>query len=1057
VVEKLRSVFKINFVRRVLVGVRGSVRSNGFLYIAVLVYITALSTFTIVKDQKFLTTGFDLGIFNQAFSTTLFNHKLFYETGDLSFNPNGSFFGVHFSPILFLLLPFYAIHPSPETLLVMQSVILAFGAFPVYWMARDKLGKNLALGLSIAYLAYPPLILVNINDFHLEAFTSTFFLFSVYYLEQEKMGRFFLFFVLALLTVEFAPVIGIFVALYMLVQHFKKKDTRLKGTRKRIAAIVSVGLISILCLVIALQTKATLNNYTSPVPTTFQISLNPIEWPKAIANDFGAKMLFIAGLFGPLAFLPFLAPEPLIMALPWIGLSFISTYPWYHSVYYQYTSFVTPFIFMALPTAIERLRLPNAKRILQLLLLCTAIFGLYLMGSTAFLNSQLPLPNEHIELMQKILTLIPANASLLTENDIFPSVSNRTDAYMYLPNSTSVSVDYILVDNASKWYVWKPDISGALTLTNSYAEAALRNGSYGVLASADGILLLKKGYTGEPEFFVPYNSSFNYKNLTFSDTTASAVEDPSSTSGRVLFHSSADTENTFWHGPYIVLSPGLYTATFVVKVDRASDLGQNDSLLTVDVTASSGGVTLAKKYVYGMNVSPNGGWFNVTLVFGLTTPAGGVEFRGYDVGNNSVYLDYIAVRQMLPQPVAELAFYSDSMRVDKGTVSDGVIVHSTGSGICWIGPYVSLPKGNYIARFWLKLDKPYNGSLLNIDVSIDSGKQTLTSLTVHSSNFEEVGKWREFDVKFTLQNDTNMVEFRGVNVREAAPISLLAVEVYPDTGRIPQMVYKTTFTYEDLSLDQGIVSNGVMTHVKGTGAFWHGPYMSLPKGNYIARFWLKLDKPYNGSLLDVEVATNSGQNVLTSLTVHSSNFEEIGKWREFDVKFTLQSDTNVVEFRGVNVRENALISLLSVEVYPDTGRIPLMVYKTTFNYVDLLIDQGTVSNGVMTHVKGAGTFWHGPYASFAKGNYTAKFWLKLDKAYNGTLLDVDVATNSGQNVLASLTVHSSDFVEIGKWQEFDVKFTLQSDTNVVEFRGVNAGEAAPISLLSVEVYPGTGG
>ena len=101
-----------------------------------------MSTITILKHNAFLTSGFDLGIFNQAFSTTLFDGKLFYETADLSFNPGGSFFGVHFSPILFLLLPFYAIYPSVENLLVMQTVILALGAFPIYWMSRDKLGKN---------------------------------------------------------------------------------------------------------------------------------------------------------------------------------------------------------------------------------------------------------------------------------------------------------------------------------------------------------------------------------------------------------------------------------------------------------------------------------------------------------------------------------------------------------------------------------------------------------------------------------------------------------------------------------------------------------------------------------------------------------------------------------------------------------------------------------------------------------------------------------------------------------------------------------------------------
>jgi hypothetical protein len=488
---------------------------------------------------------------------------------------------------------------------------------------------------------------------------------------------------------------------------------------------------------------------------------------------------------------------------------------------------------------------------------------------------------------------------------------------MYIPTSTNVSVDYILIDTASEWYTWWPDISGERITTNNYTEIALKNRECGILASAKSILLLKKGYTGEPTIFVPYTARFNYEDLILD--SGSVTEDPASTSGRVLFHGATHIEETFWHGPYVGLSFGLYKATFVVKVDDAFKVSPSDHLFTVEVTATSGKVSLAKKDVYGVNASSIGGWFNVTIIFGLTTPAEAVEFRGSVVGNHSIYLDYVEVRQIMPQPIAELAFNFDNLYVDKSTVTDGVIVHSIGSGTCWYGPYVSLPKGNYTAKFWLKLDRPYNGTLLNIGVSINNGKKVLTSLTVHSSNFEQIDKWQKFEVKFTLQNDLNIVEFRGVNVRETAPISLLSVEVYPDTGPSQQLIYKTAFNYEDLLIDQGIVSNGVMTHVKGYGTFWHGPYMSLPKGDYTAKFWLKLDKAYNGSLLDVDVSIDSGKKVLTSLTVHSSNFEQIDKWQKFEVKFTLQNDLNIVEFRGVNVRETAPISLLSVEVYPDTG------------------------------------------------------------------------------------------------------------------------------------------
>jgi uncharacterized membrane protein len=783
VVEKVRAMFKITSVKRILARVRGAVSSDRFLYLAVIVYIAVLSTVTILRNSVFLTSGFDLGIFNQAFHTTLFDGKLFYETGDLSFNPGGSFFGVHFSPMLFLLLPFYAIYPSVEILLVMQSAILAFGAFPIYWMTRDKLGKNLALGLSIIYLAYPPLIFVNLNNFHLEAFASTFFLFSIYYLELEKWPKFFLFFVLALITIEFAPIIGIFVAVYALILYLKKRNKHSESMRKHIAIIASVGLISILYLVLALQTKARVNTFTSPIPTTFPIvSLNPTEWYRIISYDFGAKMLYIISLFGPIAFLSFLAPEPLVMALPWIIASLISSYSFYHSIYYQYNSFVIPFIFVALPKAIERLHFPQTKRILQLLLLCTVIFGLYLIGSKAFLDSQSLPTNDRAELVQKILPLIPPGASVLTENDIFPHVSNRLEAYMYMPTSTNVSVDYILVDIASGWYAWWPDISGERIPTNVYTEIALKSGDYGVLASAKSVLLLEKSYTGEPAIFVPYVSTFNYETLNRTD--GSIVEDPTSTS-RLVLRGEKNLKDPLWYGPYIALLPGLYSVTYVVRVDDALALNPSNRLLAVDVAASEGTVSLAKEDVYGVDAPLGGGWFNVTLLLGLTTPAEGVEFRGFVVGDNSIYLDYLVVKQLSPQPspqpINELKFNFENLYLDQGTISEGVMTHSGGAGTFWFGPYASLPKGNYTAKFWLRLDKPYDGPLINIGVSTNIGKNLLNYSTVYSFDFNKMNMWQSFEVNFVLPNDSNGVEFPGLNVRQFAPVSFALVEVYPDT------------------------------------------------------------------------------------------------------------------------------------------------------------------------------------------------------------------------------------------------------------------------------------
>ena len=118
-------------------------------------------------------------------------------------------------------------------------------------------------------------------------------------------------------------------------------------------------------------------------------------------------------------------------------------------------------------------------------------------------------------------------------------------------------------------------------------------------------------------------------------------------------------------------------------------------------------------------------------------------------------------------------------------------------------------------------------------------------------------------------------------------------------------------------MKNGTVSEGLMTHSKGTGTFWYGPYIALPKGNYTADFWLKLDSPYNGYLIKLAVTSNSGEILISSLGINSANFTSVNKWQNFEVNFSLPRDSNNLEFPGLNVGESAPISFLIVYIHSD--------------------------------------------------------------------------------------------------------------------------------------------
>jgi hypothetical protein len=217
-------------------------------------------------------------------------------------------------------------------------------------------------------------------------------------------------------------------------------------------------------------------------------------------------------------------------------------------------------------------------------------------------------------------------------------------------------------------------------------------------------------------------------------------------------------------------------------VDNTSGIDPNAHLLTVDVAKSVGQTLLAERRVNAWDVPSAGQWFDVPLFFGLRAPAEFIEFRGWAASNLNIYLDYVKLEQIFSQPLIGTTFNFEDLSVDQGTVTEGIMVHSKGWGTFWYGPYISLPKGNYTAKFWLKLDQSYVGTLIDIGVSINSGAKVIATSTIASSNFTMINSWQSFEVKFTLQEDTNGIEFPGMNVRETAPISFLLVDVYPDMG-----------------------------------------------------------------------------------------------------------------------------------------------------------------------------------------------------------------------------------------------------------------------------------
>lgn len=643
-------------------------KADKLIFVFIAAYALVFSGYTIFMHYAFKTYGWDLGIFTQSLWTTVNSGKPFHYTLETFANPGQNFLGAHFSPILALIVPVYALYQSPLTLLVLQSFIIGLAALPLYWIAKAKLNSKLwGLTFAASFLLNPSLHGMNCFDFHVEAFIPLFFLLAFWYLDNGRWLMGLIFSLLTLSTIEFAPVLVLFLGLYFLIrtklQPFRM-DVKLRI--RRIAIPVFLIFISIGWFFLAFYVTYTIN----PVKSTglpgnwdnwgnsltgvvLNVVRNPIRALATMVNPIEKAYYFIS-IFVPIVFLPLLAPLELILIFPWGLAASLSEYPPYYEPYFQYFGFIAAQIFIAAVFGAKRLFKTEGarqnhseaeKKLMVLILVVSLVSALAIspVGLPALTRRRVE-TNSHTGTLQEVLALIPSNASVATQNDIVPHLAERENIFI-LTWPMEIKVDYILLDLKSTHVLYGPSRT-SLTPINAL-RAVLDSGEYGVLAYADGALLLKKGYSGDYSMFRPYQRSFTYEDL-FSLAPQSRIAfDESSQSGNVIFHGSNDTLGLIWNRPYAWLFTGEYNVTFRMKIES-----ENPNL-TLDAVASWWDLgtntwsseTVGTKMLNSTDFAPSGEWQDLTLNFRIESLRQ-MEFRGSCMSKNtSVTLDYIKVIQ----------------------------------------------------------------------------------------------------------------------------------------------------------------------------------------------------------------------------------------------------------------------------------------------------------------------------------------------------------------------------------------------------------------------------
>ena len=458
-------------------------------------YAVTFSYLTVVRYAAFEARALDMGNLNQAIWNTAHGNWFHLTNQPGTINR----LSLHVEPILVPISWLYLLYPTPPLLLVLQAVVVALGAIPLFALARHKLGYEwVALTFAIVYLLNPTIQAANWLEFHPITLAPTFLLAAFYYLVTERPGRFALFAVLAASCKEEMALIVLMMGAYALLIRRKPRWGLLTmGLSLAWALLAVLGIQQLFA-----DGNIHWNRYAylgdSPAQMLLSLLTRPqVVWEQLVAADAGG---YVGSLLWPTAFLALLAPEVLLLALPSLAINLLADFPPMHETHTLiYAAPIAPLVFAAAVMGLARLlawcdlRAQSTRRFVMPSLAALVLFlGMsdqrlfgYLPGS----GNDLPLViTDHHRRAEAMIEQIPADAAVSAQDRLNPHVSGRETIYIFprVEDERLGDADTVFVDvTGPAWPQHPNDVRASV-------DGLLAQG-FGIAAADDGYLLLRRG------------------------------------------------------------------------------------------------------------------------------------------------------------------------------------------------------------------------------------------------------------------------------------------------------------------------------------------------------------------------------------------------------------------------------------------------------------------------------------------------------------------------------------------------------------------------------------
>jgi uncharacterized membrane protein len=441
------------------------------------VYACGFGLLASVEHRAFDTGRFDLGNMVQAVWSTAHGRPL--DVTELDGDQINRL-GAHVDPLLAAFAPLWRLWPSPTMLLVVQAVVIALGALPVFWLARKHFGSQWMPALfALAYLLYAPVQWLALDEFHPVALACPFLLYALWYLDEERLLAALPFLGLAALTKEELPLVvaglGVWYAL--------SRGHRLAG-----AAIAAAGVA-----LTAFYLTVVMPHYRGDAPAFYDrydtvggspggivktLFTDPVVLLQAVTE--GRDLTYLLQLALPLAGLFLAAPLLLIPALPELAANLLSETATQTSIEFHYTAPIIPFLVAG--TVLGAARVPRLAPIA----LAASLAGAIVLGPLWAGELVPDRLSAHDRVAAHAVELVPPNAPVSSTNGLGAHLSERRRVFSFPVIRES---EWVAVDLRRASYL---DRRSAPSTAAIPLARLLASGEWETVLDEDGIFVLRR-------------------------------------------------------------------------------------------------------------------------------------------------------------------------------------------------------------------------------------------------------------------------------------------------------------------------------------------------------------------------------------------------------------------------------------------------------------------------------------------------------------------------------------------------------------------------------------